>query len=181
MSYKNRDIAKKTCISSACIALAIVLPFLTGQIPEIGRMLCPMHLPAFLAGALCGPYFGAAVGVISPILRGVIFGAPPLYPTGVCMAAELLAYAVIFALALRILPKRIGGIYASLLIAVIGGRIVGGIAQAIVYSFGGLGTFGISAFVTAYFVETLPGTLVQFVLIPPTLYALKRAKIWDFS
>ena len=51
----------KLVYAAMCLALALVLPFLTGQIPQIGSALCPMHLPVLLAGYLCGPWWGAAV------------------------------------------------------------------------------------------------------------------------
>ena len=51
------------------LAIALVLPFLTGQIPEIGSMLCPMHIPALLCGFVCGWPYGLAVGAIAPLLR----------------------------------------------------------------------------------------------------------------
>ena len=35
-------------LSALFLALALVLPFLTGQIPEVGSMLCPMHIPVLL-------------------------------------------------------------------------------------------------------------------------------------
>ena len=47
--------------AAICLALCMVLPFLTGQIPEIGSALCPMHIPVLLCGFLCGPAYAAAV------------------------------------------------------------------------------------------------------------------------
>ena len=44
---KSNDI-KKLILAALFLAMALVLPFLTGQIPEIGSMLCPMHIPALL-------------------------------------------------------------------------------------------------------------------------------------
>lgn len=61
------------------LAIALVLPFLTGQIPEIGSMLCPMHIPALLCGFVCGWPWGLAVGFISPLLRSMLFGMPTSY------------------------------------------------------------------------------------------------------
>ena len=74
------------------LAIALALPFITGQIPEIGAMLCPMHIPALLCGFLCGWPWGAAVGFIAPLLRGALFGMPVLFPTGTAMAFELAVY-----------------------------------------------------------------------------------------
>ena len=40
--------------AAVCLSLCLVLPFLTGQIPEIGSKLSPMHIPVLLCGFLCG-------------------------------------------------------------------------------------------------------------------------------
>ena len=81
---------RKLTYSALCLALAIVLPFLTGQIPQIGSMLCPMHIPALLCGFLCGWQYGAVVGFVSPLLRMLMFGMPPVY-VAIAMAFELAA------------------------------------------------------------------------------------------
>ena len=65
-------------LSAMFLAIAIVLPFLTGQIPQIGKALCPMHIPVLLCGFLCGPWYGLAIGLVGPLLRFFLFGAPPL-------------------------------------------------------------------------------------------------------
>ena len=46
----NYGKTQKLVLSALFLALEYVLPFLTGQIPEIGAMLCPMHLPGLLCG-----------------------------------------------------------------------------------------------------------------------------------
>ena len=46
MNYKNKTL--RLVFAALFLALAYVLPFLTGQIPEIGSMLLPLHLPALL-------------------------------------------------------------------------------------------------------------------------------------
>ena len=56
-------------LSAMFLALGLVLPFFTGQIPQIGGMLLPMHIPAFLCGLICGWQFGVVVGFIMPLLR----------------------------------------------------------------------------------------------------------------
>ena len=85
----------KMILSALCLALAYVLPFLTGQIPEIGAMLCPLHIPVLLCGFVCGPAWGAAVGFIAPLLRSLTLGMPPLFPTAVCMAVSRLKISVV--------------------------------------------------------------------------------------
>ena len=70
---------RKLTFSALYLAIALVLPFLTGQIPEIGAMLCPMHIPALLCGFVCGWPWGMAVGFVSPLLRSLLFGMPTAY------------------------------------------------------------------------------------------------------
>jgi len=74
---KKADTLRLT-LAALFVALGLVLPFLTGQIPEIGSMLLPMHLPALLCGFVCGWPCGLAVGFVMPLLRSLIFGMPPL-------------------------------------------------------------------------------------------------------
>jgi len=70
------------------IAIGLVLPFFTGQIPQIGRMLLPMHIPVFLCGLICGWKYGLMVGFILPLLRYAVFGMPVIFPNGIAMAFE---------------------------------------------------------------------------------------------
>ena len=49
-------------LAAMFLALALVLPFLTGQIPQIGGMLLPMHLPADADGALRNAAAGGRCG-----------------------------------------------------------------------------------------------------------------------
>ena len=182
MVGKNADLIKKTVVAGLCIALSFVLPLLTAGIPEIGGALCPMHIPAFLAGAVLGPLWGGLVAFISPLMRGLILGSPIIFPRGICMAVELLVYAVSFALALRLFPKKLPFTYISLASAMFIGRIFGGLAKAVLFAAGLLNEFGFALFISGYFVETLPGAVLQIILIPPILHALGRSDIglWYF-
>ena len=155
------------------LALAMVLPFLTGQIPEIGRALSPMHIPVMLCGFFCGPWYGLAVGFISPLLRFALFGMPPILPKGLAMCFELATYGVSVGLLYRSLPKKKINVYVSLILAMILGRIVWGIASAIIYGFGG-SEFGWAAFIAGGIVGSFPGIIVQIVLIPLLVIALEK-------
>ena len=53
----NKQI-KNITLSAFFLALGLVLPFVTGQIPEIGTMLLPMHIPVLLCGFICGKEYG---------------------------------------------------------------------------------------------------------------------------
>ena len=174
---KNTVIIRKICFAAACLALALVLPFVTGAIPEIGGALSPMHLPALISGVVCGPVIGGVVSFISPILRGAVFGSPVLFPRGITMAFELLAYAVSFGILYRIFPKKTGYIYASLGLAMIAGRLVGGVMKIVLLLSGSIKQYSLALFFSGYFVETIPGIVIQFIVIPPIIYALRRAKL----
>ena len=97
---------RKLTLSALFLALGLVLPLITGQIPQIGKMLLPMHIPVLLCGMVCGWPYGLAVGAVMPLLRGLLFGMPVLYPTGISMAFELAAYGAVIGLLYAKLNKR---------------------------------------------------------------------------
>ena len=96
----------KMVLAAMFLALAMVLPFLTGQIPQIGSALCPMHIPVLLCGFFCGPWYALAVGFIAPLLRFLIFGMPPIMPTGIAMCFELATYGFMVGFLYKKLPKK---------------------------------------------------------------------------
>ena len=168
---------KKLCAAAICLALCLVLPFLTGQIPEIGSALCPMHLPVLLAGFVCGPWWSAVVGFVAPLLRFVLFGMPPIFPQGIAMAFELATYGLSAGLSYKLLPKKPVYVYVALLCGMIDGRIVWGIARYIMAGLGG-GTFPFAAFLAGAVTNAIPGIILQILLIPPIVLALKKAKLF---
>ena len=172
---KNKNVLKLT-YSGVCLALCLVLPFLTGQIPQIGSKLLPMHIPVLLCGFLCGPVWGLAVGAIAPILRSLLFGMPPLFPTATAMAFELAAYGLLAGLFYKLLPKKTPYLYVALILAMLGGRLVWGLAMTVLMSVAGKG-LTLAAFWAGAFANAWPGIVLQLVLIPPVVAALKKAKL----
>ena len=160
-------------LAALFLAMAMVLPFLTGQIPEIGSMLCPMHIPALLCGFFCGWPWGLAVGLIAPVLRSLIFGMPPMFPVAVCMSAELAAYGGISGLLYSRFSRNKVSVYVSLLAAMAAGRLVWGMAQ---FLCAGLNptVFGMAAFWAGAVTTAIPGILLQLILIPVLVMALER-------
>ena len=171
---KKENYVLNLALSALCLALCLVLPFLTGQIKQFGNMLCPMHIPVLLCGFICGPLYAAAVGAVAPLLRFALFGMPQLFPTGTAMCFELAAYGLIAGLCYRALPRRKSSIYAALITAMIGGRVVWGAAQVALLGLSG-GAFTWSMFVTGAFVNAVPGIIVHIVLFPVLVMALERA------
>ena len=164
---------KTLVLAALFLALALVLPFLTGQIPEIGSMLCPMHIPALLCGYFCGWPWGLAVGLIAPILRSLLFGMPPMFPVAICMAFELATYGAISGLLYSKLPHNKVSIYISLLIAMVAGRLVWGIARFLCAGLN-VSAFGLSAFWAGAITTAIPGIIVQILLIPVIVMALEK-------
>ena len=167
----------KTVLSALFLALGFVLPFFTGQIPQIGKMLLPMHIPALLCGFICGPTFGLSVGFIMPLCRSVIFNMPQLYPTAIAMAFELGAYGLISGIVYKTLHKKtLISTYIALVSAISGGRVAWGIAMCVILGVHKNG-FTFSAFITSAFATALPGIALQLIVIPVVMIFLNRFRL----
>ncbi len=172
---KNEKI-KKITLTAVFLSIGLVLPFLTGQIPEIGERLLPLHIPVFLCSLICGWQYGAVCGLILPLLRSLIFGLPELYPSAFSMAFELPAYAIICGLIYMCFKKKnLIAIYVSLVSAMLGGRVVYAIVQAFIL---GLGEDGLTLtiFITKAFVKPFPGIILQLILVPSIVFTLNKLK-----
>jgi thiamine transporter ThiT len=164
---------KKMVLAALFLALGLYLPFLTGQVPQIGSMLLPMHLPVLICGFVCGWPYGLAVGFISPLLRTMLFGMPPFPMVAVPMAFELAAYGLLTGLLYKALPKQQPiSIYLSLIGAMLGGRIVWGIVRYVMLLMGTPITW--QAFLSAVLLTSIPGIILQIVLVPLVVLALER-------
>lgn len=162
---KEHNSLLKMTLAALFLALSYIMPFLTGQIPEIGSMLCPLHIPVLLCGFFCGWPWGLIVGFIAPLLRSLTLGMPPFFPTAVCMAFELAAYGAVAGLMHKMLPRKKPYIYCSLLTAMLIGRLVWGAAMFVCLGING-GSFTFATFLAGAFTNAIPGIIVQIVLIP---------------
>ena len=159
--------------ASLFLALALVLPFLTGQIPQIGAMLTPMHFPVLLCGFLCGWQWGIAVGFAAPLLRSGLFGMPVMYPMAVCMALELATYAAVAGMLYRVFPQKRRFLYVSLIISMIFGRLVWGLARFLCAGLD-ISTFGLPAFWTGAVAMSVPGILLQLLIVPVLVFVSEK-------
>ncbi len=173
---KTQNQIRNLTLSAMFLALAYVLPFLTGQLPEIGSRLCPMHIPVIVCGYVCGGPWAMAVGFIAPLFRSLTLGAPSLFPKAFAMAFELAAYGFLSGILYRIFPKKKGYIYCSLFASMIVGRLVWGLVQFICIGFDST-KFGLSAFWAGAVANAVPGIIIQIVLIPLIVIALEKAKL----
>ena len=122
-----RNALKNLSLAAMFLAIGLVLPFFTGQIPQVGSMMLPMHIPVLLCGLICGWKYGLMVGLVLPLLRSFLFGMPPLFPTAAAMAFELAAYGFVSGfLYNRSKWKCIVALYRCLIAAMIIGRMVWG-------------------------------------------------------
>ena len=172
----NKDRITKLTLAAMFLAIGQILPLITGQIPQIGRMLSPMHFPIFPCGFFCGWRYGALVGFICPLLRSVLFGMPVMFPSAICMAFELMTYGLISGLlSEKIGTDKLAKIYLILVIAMLAGRIVWGLAQIVLLSISG-SSFTMTAFMAGAFINAIPGIIAQLLIIPILVYSFKNRK-----
>lgn len=175
MNHTPLSPARRLVLAGLLLALALVLPFLTGQLQQIGNMLCPMHLPVLLCGFLLGGPWGLAVGLAAPLLRSALFGMPPLYPVALAMSLELGCYGLVTGVLYPRVRHTPAGDYAVLAAAMVCGRLVWGAARFVMAGLAG-GSFPLEAFLSGAVFSALPGIALQLVVIPLLLAVLRRAK-----
>lgn len=161
--------------ASMFLALAYVLPFLTGQVPQIGKMLCPMHIPVILCGYVCGAPWGLIVGFAAPLIRSLTLGMPALFPSAVSMAFELAVYGLVSGVMYRVLPKKKIYIYFALLIAMVAGRLVWGVVQFACMGFD-VSRFSLEAFWAGAVANAIPGIILQIIIIPVAVMLFEKFK-----
>lgn len=180
MSNKTLQI-KKICLAALFLVLGWILPLITGQVPSIGKMLCPMHIPVLLCGFILGPWYGLLIGLMTPLTRCLFFSTPTFYPTALCMAFELGAYGLVSGLLIKLLNRKLKmnyllSVIVSLILAMLLGRVVWAIAR---FSCGlfDKNYFTWKMFLAGGFINAWPGILVQLILIPTILAILNRLNV----
>ncbi|MEG1474941.1 MAG: ECF transporter S component [Longicatena sp.] len=160
---------KRLTLSAFFLALGLILPFAFHSIgPSGGAFFLPMHIPVLLCGFICGPSYGALVGVITPLLSSAITGMPVLMPTGIAMMLELMTYGFLSGL---LIQKK--NVYVSLLFTMFVGRMVSGLANLVLLSYLGK-AYTLTIFLSAAFVSALPGNILQILIIPLLLNVVKK-------
>lgn len=172
---KKLSVVKKSIITAVCIALCYVVPLLFHGVQNAGRVFLPMHLPVFLCGLICGWQYGLLCGLAGPALSSVLSGMPPvaMLPS---MMLELAVYGCISGLMMRFVRTKntYADLYISLIAALLCGRVVAGLMQALIFA---KGAYSMTAWVSGYVVTSWPGTLIQLVLLPSVVFALMKAHL----
>ena len=166
---------KNLVISGLCCALGVVLPLAFHAIPNAGSILLPMHLPVLLCGLVCGPVYGLGCGILTPILSSFITGMPPAayLPSMVC---ELAVYGLLAGILIRLIKtrKKSLNIYIALIGAMIGGRIVYGLLNSLIFR---AGDYSMQLWLAGAFVNAVPGIILQLAVLPLLVLALYKARV----
>ena len=171
--FSNRQLV----FAALCVALGVVLPQAFHAVPNAGNVLLPMHIPVLLCGLACGWPYGLACGMLTPLLSHLLTGMPPMaYLPG--MLCELAAYGLISGVLSQVVHtgKRSVDLYVQLTAAMLMGRVVYGVMNALVFR---AGAYSMEIFLTAAFVTALPGILIQLALLPGLVLALEKAKVLE--
>lgn len=172
---KTKKYVWELVISALCVALGVVLPVAFHGIPNAGSILLPMHIPVLLCGLLCGPAYGLACGILTPLMSSLITTMPPMamLPSMIC---ELAVYGFVAGLLILMVRtgSQIANVYISLVGAMLVGRVVYGAVNALIFR---AGEYSMQMWLTASFVTALPGIVIQLVLLPLVVLALRRAKL----
>lgn len=166
---------KKSIITAVCIALCVVLPQAFHAVPNAGAIYLPMHIPVLLCGLICGWSYGMLCGLAGPALSALLTGMPPA-----AVLPGMLVECGVYGLAAGLLMQLVrtkhlyADLYISLAAAMLLGRVVSGIAKALIFS---AGSYSMVSWVAGSFVTALPGIVIQLALLPSIVYALMRARL----
>jgi len=152
------------------IALGIVLPQAVHMIggPGVGSIFLPMHIPAIIAGMLLGPVSGMVVGMLSVVV-GFTLGMPPM-PIAPFMFIEIGVYGLV---AGYLAKNRKVNLYLTLIITMLLGRLASLVSMNIAISLLGFKLPPVFGTVAIY-TSGLPGIVIQLMIVPPVVYALRR-------
>lgn len=171
---KMRNSIKNMTLTAVCIALCVVLPIAFHSIPDAGSVFLPMHIPVLICGMICGWPYGFICGLMGPLLSSALTGMPPIAILP-AMMLECGTYGMVSGIMLKVVHTRstYGDLYIALVVAMLAGRVLSGIAKAYVFMSG----ISLTAWITASFITALPGILIQLVFLPSVVLTLMKAKI----
>lgn len=166
---------KKTVLTAACIALCVVLPMVFHAIPNAGNIWLPIHIPVLLCGLICGPKFGLFCGIAGPIISSLLTQMPPVAYLP-AMLFELAIYGLFSGLFIRLIRtgKQLTDMLISLVLAMISGRIVYGVANALIFR---AGKYSLQTWLTSAFVTAAPGIILELFLIPSVIISLQKSSL----
>lgn len=168
--------SKRITLCAVCIALCYALPIAFHAV-ALGSLLSPMHIPVLLCGLVCGGGSGLICGLIGPVLSSLLSGMPPALML-IRMIPELCAYGLVGGIVMKRIRtgSAAADVYVSLIIAMLAGRIVGGIASAIFFT-ATSGVYSLALWFASYFAESIPGIIAHLILVPVLVLSLRKARL----
>lgn len=161
---------KELVLSGLLLASGIILPMVFHMFGMMGSIVLPMHIPVLLGGFLLPPTMALLLGIITPLISGLLTGMPVIFPMAVIMAAELGVYGIAASLCTRKLKL---SLIPSLIISMVAGRIAAGLTVAVLVQLFGIKMSPV-AYVTGAVVTGLPGIIIQLIFIPALVYAINK-------
>ena len=164
---------KKLVFAGLLVAMGILLPIMFHTIPNAGSVFLPMHIPVLLAGFITGPIFGLLCGILTPLISSIATGMPPaaILPSMICELA-VYGFATGFFYNKMKFDNETLKIYLSLIFSMLLGRVTYGILNALIFK---AGAYSLNIWLTAAFAKAIPGILIQLIIIPVILLAVKKA------
>ncbi|MBP3436536.1 MAG: ECF transporter S component [Clostridia bacterium] len=164
---------KRELLAAFCaVALAVILPQLCHLIggKPLGNMLSPMHLPILFIGLLSGAKAGALAGFAAPLVSFALTGMPPVLSLPY-MVVELCFYGLTAGILNGTrLPSLVRLVFAQ-----VAGRVARFLAMGIALLFFSQTSLSpVSIFLSVK--EGIWGLALQWLLIPPLLFWVKRKK-----
>ena len=171
---KTRSAIRNLTMAAVCVALCVVLPIAFHSIPDAGTVFLPMHIPVLICGMICGWPYGLLCGLMGPLVSSALTGMPPIAILP-AMMVECGTYGMVSGLVLKVVhtQRTYADLYIAQIMAMLAGRVVSGIAKALIFSPG----MALSAWVTASFITALPGILIQLIFLPSVVCTLMKAKV----
>lgn len=168
---KRRLETWKITLTGMLIGMGLLLPYVTSHAFGMqGTVFLPMHYSVFMVGFLCDPLCGAIAGLATPLLSCLLTGMPNVFPMLPVMMCELLVYGCLTG---SIYRKKVKGIYGTLILSMLAGRVVHGLVFALLLQISGTPvTFSVA---TMFVVEGIPGTIIQLLIIPPMIHFVEKA------
>lgn len=158
MSKKNNHLTT----SGMLLGIGILLPMVFHYFNIGGQIFLPMHFPIIIGGFLLPWQYAGALGLVTPLLSFFITSMPPA-PGVFCMMAELFTYGVFASITYR---YKKWGIYKSLITSMIAGRLVSITGKWFLLTFILGMPFDFLKTVFSLFVISLPGIIIQLIIIP---------------
>ena len=169
-----KNSVKNMTLTAVCIALCVVLPIAFHSIPDAGSVFLPMHIPVLICGMICGWPYGFVCGLMGPLLSSALTGMPPaaILPA---MMVECATYGMVSGIMLKLVHTKntYADLYIALVVAMLAGRVLSGIAKALIF----MPNISMTAWIMASVVTALPGILIQLVFLPAVVQMLMKAKV----